>query len=155
MKTLIALLIACLILIIPLKAQKYDFSATAGITAGSTMYFNEYGKGLSTEYNLTFHFLNFGGNIQFQDEIKPKYNLYIGLGLWSLLQLQYGTDFTANKLRIQSFLPLLSEHLILWNTTKYRYDDWSDRINLHLFYEKNYSDSKMSNFGLGFQFLIL
>ena len=153
MKTLFALLTACLISIIPLKA--HDFSPSIGITAGPSILFNEYGKGLSTEYNLTFMSLNLGGNIQFQDEIKPKYNLYIGLGFLSLLQFQYGTDFSASKFRIQSLLPILSETLLHWKGFDDRYDDWSNRINLHLFYENNISDSKMSNFGIGIQFLIL
>ncbi len=74
MRTLIALLIACLILIIPLKA--HGISPDVGITAGPSILFNEYSKGLSVEYNLTFLLLNLGGNIQFQDALKPKYNLY-------------------------------------------------------------------------------
>ncbi len=153
MKTLIALLLACWISIIPLMAN--DISPSVGITAGPSILFNENGKGLSTEYNLTFMMLDLGGNIQFQDAIKPKYNLYIGLGYLSLLQLQYGTDFSVSKLRIQSFLPILSESRIFWEGFDNRYKHWYNRINLHLFYEKNYSDSKMSNFGLGFQFLII
>lgn len=154
MKRLIALLIACLILIIPLKA--HGNTTSGGLTVGSSILFNEYGKGLSTEYNLTFPLLfNFGGNIQFQDAIKPKYNLYIGIGLLNLLQLQYGTDFSASKLRIQSFFPILSESRIVWEDYDNRYKHWYTRINLHLFYENNFSDSKMSNFGFGIQFLIL
>ena len=155
MNTLIALLIVCTISIIPAQSHMTDLIVDRSgvlISTGSSILFNDIGTAGSAELNLTMQLLNIGGNIQLQDKIPPKYNLYIGLGIEEILQFQYGTDFFYKKLRIQSIFPLSSSGYTFHK--EIRDTPWYNRINLHLFYEKNYTDSKMSNFGLGFQFLI-
>lgn len=154
MKTLIALLIACWISIIPLKAEHIDGSPI-GVTGGSSIFLNSNGIGTTAELNLTIVLFNATGSIHYQPSMIPKYNFYFGLGLGNFLQFQFGTGFPDRKLRIQSIIPIFTDDPLFFEDHDIRYNSLLNRINLHLFYEKNYSDSKMSNFGLGFQFLII
>ena len=158
MKTLIALVIACLISIIPLKAHGYsrlfghDYSGLFGITAGPSVLFNDIGTGWSSELNLTLAIFNIGGNIQLQDKVLPKSNFYIGLGLGKIVQFQFGTDWSDKKIRIQTLMTIFNN--IDYRLDATNRDSWYQKLNIHIFYENNYTKRKMSNFGFGIYYSI-
>ena len=125
-------------------------SRDIGITLGNDFFYNSKNIGISPELSITAIILNASTSIQIQDYKKPVYCLFLGIGLFNILQVQYGFS-NQNKIRFRIELPLLSD-FPLW---KKEPKIWTDRLNFKFQYEINFDDTEMNHIGLGVSYLLL
>jgi hypothetical protein len=129
----------------------YQEDCYYGITLGTNFLINNYDFGFSPNIDIIYCIFNFSSNIYFQKNNNPSYNFYTGIGLVNLLQVQYGTNFSDNRIKINSILPILSPNWYFWEFKR----KWYHRLNLQFHYEINLNSSRLNNFGVGISFLIL
>jgi len=116
---------------------------------GNSFIYRNNAIGTQPELNLTALIVNTSINFQFQNKLEPRFNLYLGLGVFNIIQCQFGFS-SQFKIRLRSELPIFQEGP-LWS----KYDvKWYQRINLLLSYEWNLKDDRLHAFGAGISVLL-
>ena len=128
----------------------YDTKIT-GFTVGSDCIWNSKTYGLSPDINITLLIFNFAASSNLIKDKSPSNNVYFGVGLINFLQLQFGTNFSDKRLRVRTILPIFSKLSFTWRNDPI---EWFERINLQLHYEKNYTNTELTNFGIGVSILL-
>jgi len=121
-----------------------------GITAGDNIFYKNKGFGDSPELNVSAYLLNVGVNCQLQKGMTPVYNLYLGLGLFNILQFQYNF-ISQRKWRLRTEVPILSEYPV-WKAEP---ESWKERLNLVAQFEFNHDNSRFNCLSVGVSYLIL
>jgi hypothetical protein len=130
-------------------AQCHTPAKDVAVTFGSDILLSVNSMGLSPEMSITALFLNTAASIQYRNTAEPVYSLYLGIGLFNILELQYGYS-GYNKIRFRTELPMLSS-FPLWKNEP---ETWQDRINLKLQYEINLDNPPLNTFGFGVSYLV-
>lgn len=142
------------VIIIFLTCNNYLFALmqikAPAISVGNSLYLNGNGLGTSPELNVNMFLFSAGTSVQYQYEIKPIYNVYLGIGLANILQIQYGYS-GDNKLRVKTEYPVFSNSDPMWDPVL---DGWEDRLSLLINIEANFNNMKYTHLGVGFTYVV-
>lgn len=150
MKKILLIIAISLFTLIP--AFAHDSDGMSGFNFGIAANFNKKGIGYEVEQEFTVVLLNTGLQLKIQDGLKPETSMFIGMGLVNLIQIQYGTNFNQNMLRIKSMIPLNFKYVPLW-TSEAR-NTWLGRTSVSLNYTKNYENANLNSFSIGICYLL-
>lgn len=121
------------------KLEAHDITKPLNFSAASGLCFNSLGISSLTELDFTLLIFNGGATIQLQEARIPLHSFYFGIGLFNLVQLQYGRS-SDHKFRIKYDLLILSDSPIWKINPKAK----KDKLALNLNYELNFNQSNLN-----------
>lgn len=113
------------------------------------------GSGYFVDANYTRTFLNGGADVKFFSGVDPIANVYAGVGVSKLLQLQMGIGTQGVVRRIRHDLNLTSVYDFITGTKRNRYNtSLGNRLTFTVALENYKDDKRLDNFhiGLGLQY---